>query len=723
MATISEALATALAHHQAGRFNLAAEVCRRIVEAAPERAEAWHLLGVVYEAQGGHAAAVEALRRSIALCPDVAQAHYNLATAWVSLGRFPEAIACYRRALELAPDDVPTCHNLGFAHQAVGDWAAATACYRRVMELQPDDPLAYRNLGLVCQARGEWDEAAAYCRQALARKADYVEAHYDLGRARWAQGDLDEAIASFERALQLKPDYAEAHNSLGQLWYVLGETDKAAACCRRAVHFKPDYAEAHYSLANALKDQGRLDQAVASYERALELQPDLAEAHNDLATLWYVRGEIERAIACCQRALAIRPDYVDAADNLLFLFQYGDGTTAEDFARAQAVYERQLVAPLRANWKPHANQADPSRPLRLGFLSADFGRHPVGYFYLRALECLRGEACQVVCYSTRRHADEFTARFRAAAHVWRDVAERSDEALAEMIRADGIDMLFDLSSHARGNRLLVFARRPAPIQVAWAGPTGLSAMDYLLTDSHLVPPGAEGDYGEQVLRMPDAYACYEPPADAPAVNGLPALACGRVTFGSLNNLAKITPRVVGLWGEVLRAVPDSRLVLRYGGATLDPYTRNRLCGGFVEAGVAPQRIEFLGAAPDAQRLDLYQEIDIALDPFPFSGCTTTCEALWMGVPVITLPGKSYLSRQSLSVLSVVGLPDLAACDPADYVARAVALAGDPSRLAALRSKLRPQMAASPLCDAPRFAGNLMSVLRDVWRKWCSANQR
>jgi predicted O-linked N-acetylglucosamine transferase (SPINDLY family) len=294
----------------------------------------------------------------------------------------------------------------------------------------------------------------------------------------------------------------------------------------------------------------------------------------------------------------------------------------------------------------------------------------------------------------------------------------SDEDLAERIRADQVDMLFDLASHAMGNRLLVFARKPAPIQIAWAGPTGLSAMDYLLTDSYLVPPGEERHYRETVLRLPDAYACYERPADAPPVGPLPALQRGYVTFGSSNNLSKITPRVIRTWAQILGRVPNARLVLRYGAATANRDTQQRFGDLFAAAGIEADRLHWVGWTPYAQRFDVYGEIDLTLDPFPFSGCTTTCESLWMGVPVVTCPGENYLSRQSLSVLRNVGCDGTVAQDPSDYVDRAVALADDLPRLAALRAGLRSQMASSGLCDGPRFAHHLGLVLRNVWSEWC-----
>jgi predicted O-linked N-acetylglucosamine transferase (SPINDLY family) len=339
------------------------------------------------------------------------------------------------------------------------------------------------------------------------------------------------------------------------------------------------------------------------------------------------------------------------------------------------------------------------------------------------MECLPRQEASIFCYFTGVQADDVTERFRHAAHVWREMPGVTDATLAEQIRADGIDILFDLATHADGNRLMTFARKPAPVQIAWAGPTGVSAMDYLLADANLVPPGADADYAEQVLRLPDAFTCYAPPAEAPAVTPLPALARGHVTFGSPNNLAKMTPHVVQTWAEILRRVPHARLLLWYGATTQDAGTQARLLARFADAGVAAERLAWAGWRPHAERLDVYHDMDLVLDTFPFSGCTTTCESLWMGVPVVTCPGETYMSRQSLSVLRAVGLTETIARNLDEYVAQAVSLANDLPRLAAIRAELRPQMARSPLCDGPRFAQHLLAVLRHVWRRWCETEER
>jgi predicted O-linked N-acetylglucosamine transferase (SPINDLY family) len=621
MPTISEALAVATQHHQAGRLDLAEAIYRRILAVEPQHAAALHQVGLAAHQQGQQAAAIDAIRR----------------------------------AIDVDPTQAPFHNSLGEAYRASGMPAVAAPCYRRALELAPD----------------------------------YAEAHYNLGLL-LQQGRLDEqAIGHYRRALELNPGLAVAHNNLGVLLLRRGDDAEAVASFHEAARLEPGFVDALNNLACAQRDQGELDQSLATY----------------------------------RRAVALAPHEPGIASNMLLAMHYLPRITPDELSAAYRHFDEQYALPLRATWRPHENDRDPDRRLRLGFVSGDFERHPVGYFCLRAMENLRGAGGEVVCFSTRACHDDFTARFRAAADVWREVPDLCDEALAEQIRADRVDVLFDLAAHASWNRLPVFARKPAPIQVAWAGPTGVSAIDYILTDAQLVPAGAEGHYREAVLRMPDGYACFDPPGEAPAVGPLPAQSRGYVTFGSLNNLAKITPEVIGVWGRILQRVPNSRLLIRYGTAAANPRTRDRLRDCFAGEGVDCRRVDFVGGAPYAERFDLFGEIDLALDPFPFSGCTTTCEALWMGVPVITCPGETYLSRQSLSHLHSVGLQDPVASDLGDYVDRAVALAGDLPRLALLRAGLREQMAASPLCDGGLFARNLMQRLHDAWRVWCLGSER
>jgi len=621
MATISEALAIAIQHHQAGRLAAAEQVYRQILAAEPNEPDAWHLLGFLTHQMGRHEAAVEYIGRAIGLKGDAAVFHRNMAVVYRALRRGPEAIAYCRRAIELDRVDAELHNNLGAILQDVGRFEEAVGSHCRAIELRPD----------------------------------FAEAHFNLGLALKRLGRLEEAIGSYRRALALKPDYADAQSNLGA----------------------------------ALMEEGKLEEALAAYRRALELDPAL----------------------------------VAAADNRLVALQYRPGISLPALALAHAEYERRYTGPLRTAWRPHRNLRDPRRRLRLGFVSPDFGRHPVGFFLVGCLEHLDPGQYETACYCDRVHEDDIAPRFRAAAALWREVAGLDDQQLADQISADQVDILFDLTGHSARNRLLAFARKPVPLQVTWIGyegTTGLSAMDYLLADRYVVPEGTEQYYREQVLRMPEGYLCYDPPPAAPPVGSLPARAPGELTFGSFNNLGKINSAVVKVWADILRRLPNARLVLKYQGLG-EEHMQQRYRELFAGCGVGPKQLMLLPPSRYGEYLATYQHIDLALDPFPFSGSATTCEALWMGVPVVTCPGETFAGRHSLSHLSNVGLTETIARDLDEYVEIAVALAGDLPRLSAMRARLRDQMAASPLCDGKRFATNLATVLRGVWQRWCEGN--
>ena len=577
---------------------------------------------------------------------------------------------------------------------------------------------------------GRLQAAEQIYRQILAVQPDHADALHLLGVIAHQAGKPDEAVACYRRALELKPDLADAYNNLGKTLRNQGKLDEAVACCRRALELKPDYADAHNDLGNVLQEQGKPDEAIACYRRALELKPDLAQAHNNLGVVLKEQGRLDEAVSCYRRALELKPDFSGAHSNLLLALQYFADVTPAALAEAHAEFDRRHAAPLRGAIAPHENVRAGSGPLRLGFVSRDLRRHPVGFFLVRVLEHLAqlpspacgrgagGEGWETICYSDRTVKDDLTLRLRAAATHWRDVFGISDQRLAEQIRADRIDILFDLAGHTAHNRLLVFARRPAPIQVTWAGyvgTTGLKSMDYLLADRYEVPPGAERHYQERVLRMPEGYVCYDPPLYAPPVAPLPAFEHGQVTFACFNNPAKVTPQAIEVWARILRRLPGARLVLKFKGWNISGVAR-RFAEMFTAREIDPRRLEFLGPSPHAELLAEYNRIDLALDPFPYNGGLTTCEALWMGVPVVTCPGETFAGRHSLSHLSNVGLTETIARDVDEYVELAVSLAGDLPRLAALRAGLRQRMAASPLCDGKRFAADLASMLHDVWQQ-------
>lgn len=634
-------------------------------------------VAVNHQQAGRPAAAETILRRILAVEPDHADSLHLLGIILHQAGQSAAAVSLLRHATELNPAMADYHNSLGEAYRGLKAWAEAIASYRRAIELRPEDP----------------------------------QGHNHLGAAFHDQGRLEEAAGCFRAALRLQPDFAAALNNLAIVFYDLGRWEDAIACYRRALVHWPTRAEIFSNLGNALRQAGRLTEAEVEFRRAVELRPDFVPAYRNWGVACKDQGKLDDAVQCFRRAVEIAPQDPLAHSSLLYMLHYLPGVTPAALSAAHAEYDRRHAAALRNALPSAPRPIDPPGRLRLGFVSPDLRFHPVGRFFVPVLEHF-SPAVETYCYSNCAAYDAWADRARAAATHWRDVWAMSDQALAERIRADRIDVLFDLTGHSAHDRMLVFARRPAPVQITWIGyegTTGLSAIDYLLADQQMVPPGRESDYCEQVLRMPDGYVCYDAPRDAPAVGPLPALQRGGVTFGSFNNLAKITPAVVDVWAAILRRVPGSRLLLKYK-ALQDGAVQQRYRTLFTQRGISPDRLDLSGDSTFTDYLAAYNQIDLALDTFPFSGSATTCDALWMGVPVITCPGETFASRHSLSHLTTVGITKTIATSIDHYVELAVRLASDLPRLAALRTGLRQQMADSPLCDGRRFAANLEALL-------------
>jgi len=725
---VSQALLLARQRLQAARYDDAQAICEALVAADAQLAEAHRLWGVVDYCRGDFATAGERLQRAIALDPHAGQSYADLAAVHNAQGDFVAAAIAGEQAVELCPQSGEACNNLGNAYRALGRYAEAEAAYRRALATQAsaevgryNRAVAEYNLGRVLRAVGRRREALAAYRRALEHAPHLAEAESNLGELLNEMGRPVDAEAACRRALTLKPGLISAAVNLGVALQAQSRLDEAVEALEDALRRDPANATAWCNLGGVRQAQGRYAAAVAANRQALQLDPQLAEGQMNLGAVLQAAGLNAEAQESYRRTLQLRPTLVTAHSNLLSALNYDSDVSPEKLCAAHRDWDRQHAAALRADWPTHGNSRDPDRPLRIGFVSADFGRHPVGYFLVGVLEHLDRRSIAAYCYSDRIRQDVYTQRLRAASARWCDVRELSDAELAAQIRDDQIDVLFDLAGHTGENRLLVFARKPAPLQVTWmgyVGTTGLAAMDYLLADAQQIAPGTEEFYVEQILRMPDGYVCYAPPADAPEVAPPPCAATGRITFGSFNNPAKINRRVLELWAGILDAVPHSRLLLRYNGLG-DELVQSRIREGLTAGGIAAQRVEFLGPGLPREMLESYAQIDVALDPFPYSGGLTTCEALWMGVPVVTCPGQTFASRHALTHLLHAGLGATIAGDFAEYARLAVTLANDRPRLAALRGGLRAQMAESPLCDAPRFGRQWSEVMRGIWRRWCA----
>lgn len=573
--------------------------------------------------------------------------------------------------------------SLAIAHHQAGRLAEAEALYRQIIEVQPEHADALNLLGLVA---------------------------YHTGR-----GSV--AVEIILKAIALKPASAMYHQNLGLVLTALGKTREAISTLREALRLQPDYAIASDNLGWALVTEGCLVEAVAIFRQTLNMDPRFALAHSHLGIALSFLGQFDEALSHFQKSVELEPVTTRIRDNYLCFLHYNPQTTLAGLLNAHVEYEHHLAAPLPTHSHPQIVEQDLRRPLRVGFVSPHFASHPVGSFIVGLLENLDLNFIKPVCYSDTLSADRMTERIKAVV-AWNDVSAMNDEQLAARIREDRIDILFDLAGHTPGNRLLAFARKPAPIQVTWldyVGTTGLATMDYILADPRQIPPGSECWYSETVLRMPDDYICFDPPPGSPPVGPLPAQAAGHVTFGSLNVLCKTTPQMLAIWAQILHRVPRSRLILKSMGLG-DAPTASRYLEVFESHGIPAERLELQGRSPSDQVIATYNRVDIALDTHPYNGGLTTCEALWMGVPVVTLPGESFASRHGLAHLTAAGMPETIAANPGHYVEIAVQLASDIAKLAKLRARLRERTAISPLCNGKRFAAHFSNLMHEIWRR-------
>jgi predicted O-linked N-acetylglucosamine transferase (SPINDLY family) len=599
--------------------------------------------------------------------------------------------------------------------------AAAEAC-QAVLRREPGNVEALHLLALVAERGGNRALAVELLRAAVARRADLPVLHFSLGNALRVSGQLAQAIDSYRAALRLAPDYADALINLGIVLAGSGQREEAARAWQRALELNPNDADALANLGNLCAGAGRTGEAIAYAQRALALDPNRASTLSNLGVAYGQQGRLDEAIAMYRRALAVRPRSPHVHSNLLLDLVYHDRVAPQEVYAEHRRWNETFAAGLKASIRPHGNDRDPDRRLRIGYVSPDLREHAVAFFMEPVLARHDPSAVEVFCYLAAPREDEVTQRLKSYGGTWRSLWGVRDDAAAEMVRSDRIDILVDLAVHTSGHRLLLFARKPAPVQVTWlgyAGTTGMDAIDYRLTDPIVDPPGlTESLHSERLVRLPRTQWCYQPPADAPAVAPPPCERLGRVTFGCATNLAKVTPTTLELWAQVLRAAPEARFALLARNLG-DSSTRDRIAGEFSRRGIDAQRVEFDGGGSLGHYLSFFSRIDVCLDTHPFAGGTTTCHTLWMGVPVVTRTGRTSASRVGASVLTSVGLADLIAGGAEEFVAVATGLAGERDRLAHLRAHLRAMMLASALCDAAAFVRDLESAYRTMWRAWCN----
>jgi predicted O-linked N-acetylglucosamine transferase (SPINDLY family) len=594
----------------------------------------------------------------------------------------------------------------------------AMTCYQQSLTLNPNYTQAHNNLGTIFSQLGRFEEAVACYQQALRADPNYVQAYSNLGNVFSGMGKLEEAMSCYQQALTLNPNSVQVHNNLGALLTKRGQLAEAVAHYQQILTLNPKDAEVRSRLGIVLWKMGKLTEAIAGFQQVLTINANEVQTHIFLALSLTSLGRIEEAIAHYRR---VANETMMPTAALLLTLNYADGYEPAVIFSEHQKFNEQYAIPLASSIRPHLNVPIAHRRLKIGYVSGDLRKHPVGYFMAPILAQHHHESFEIYCYSQGTTVDSMTQRLQQYSDHWITGEKFTDEQLAEQIRQDQIDILVDLAGHTAKNHLLVFARKPAPVQVTYLGyptTTGLTAIDYRITDNYVDSQGINEQYSSEIpVHLPASFFCYQPAADSPPVNDLPALQQGHVTFGSFNNFAKVSPEILHLWANVLSAIPNSKLLIktRY---LSDPATRQVFEERLSQLDIKPTQLilEEFSSAPTY--LKSYHQVDLGLDSYPFNGGTTTCEALWMGVPVVTLVGNRQVSRLGLSILTTIGLTELIAHTKEEYLEICINLARNLKYLQTLRAEMRARMQASPLMDATSFTRHLEDAYRQMWEEWC-----
>lgn len=775
-------LERAVALHRAGNLNEAETAYRAILEKDAQHPDALHLLGLIAHQRGASLEAVELISRALKKNTRNPHFHLHLAQAYRQLKRWEEAIAALKKSLKLAPQSAEAHHELGLCLADTGQVDEALREYERAMKLEPRNLYAPLNAGNACHLAGRYEAALEYYRLALRIAPDSPEAHNNLGSTLFQLGRFAEAKPWIDAALNLKPDYAEALVNRGNILRQEHRYTDAIACFDKALQLKPGFLLAVFNKANALAESGHQEEAVVFYDQtlaeqpqhvealsnkaavmgdlqehaqavelaraALRLKPDFAEAYNNLGANLMQLGIVQESFLAFQRAMQLKPPYEAPYLNMAkLLWTVGDAEEAirylqqllsmnprhEDAQRCLLLFDlyiyREHALPPRIPFTRHlgssaalfSQRKNPHKKIRLGYVSSDFRMHPVGRNIWPLLESQDRARFELYLYGAVHVPDALTGRFQTLADCYRSIQGMNDEQIAAQIRADEVDILVILAARFDNNKPLVASYRAAPVQVSFHDPASsyLADMDYLITDITMNPRDTAEWFSERLVRLPTFYL-HLPINDAPPVLPPPALGRGYITFGCFNNVAKLNAQVIYLWAQLLKAVPTSKLLLKYKDTFNDPFVHEHYMSLFTQHGIDATRVELITEKLSfSDHLARYRTIDIALDPFPFNGSTTTFESLWMGIPVVSLAGHSMVARWGASMLRRVGLGDLVAATPAEYVAIATQLAADLPRLTAIRAALRARVEKSPLCDARRRARQLDRVFSYMWRAWCA----
>lgn len=730
---IKALLQSGILYQESERINEALSSFNRVLEIQPENetaqlysAQLLTDVGTRLKMLGNLDLAIENYLRAIKLNNTYSPAYYNIGVLYSEMGKYDEALECYNMAVKHNPLYVEAYCNIGVIHKTFQRLEQAIIYYKKALQVNPNFQIAKNNLsialtdmGTKLKNEGNLQEGIKHYKQALYYNSRYPDVYYNLGVAYGEKLKYERAITHYELAIHFNPMCCEAYNNLGVIYKDMGNLEKAMQSYEAALMINPKFATTLNNIGVVYTVQGKMEEAFASLKSAIVENPFYGEAYNNLGVLYRDEGLMKEAIEAYEKCIQLNPLSRNASQNKLLAINYISDYPLEDLYKNHVQWGQQFQRQFKIMENENQTELEiSSHPLRIGYISPDFFTHSVSYFIEGILVNHNPEKCHVICYSNILKGDAKTMRFKELAHSWRDIHSLTTEQVASLIRSDKVDILVELTGHTAGNRLDVLALKPAKIQVTYIGypnTTGLKTIDYRFTDEIADPPDSKQKYSEELVYLPKCFLCYTPP-DAGDVVSLPCLTNGFITFGSFNGLVKINDNVIDIWASIMKLLPNSRFILKskpFASAS----TRQRFLDRFSAKGIDSSRFTLLTLIPSCKtHLQTYQYMDLSLDTFPYAGTTTTCESLWMGVPVVTLKGNTHAHNVGCSLLTAVGQESLIAYSKEEYVKIAVDLAQDVSRLQHMRKTLRPSMKNSWLCNAPEFTKGLEQIYQDLWDK-------
>jgi protein O-GlcNAc transferase len=705
-----------------GRLRDACELYRKAVAACPGYARAHLNLGIALDAAGDPDGALRSYEAALSIDPGDPYANYNFGKLLHARGSLQDAGRHLRAALERKSDFFEARIVLADAYDAGGNSAAAAAELELALKQRTDHPGALYNYGVVLRKLGRLADAESAIRRALDADPRNPRSQYELGVLLYARGALAEAESALREALLGEPRFPEAHAALYEIYRKQDRIEAALAELEHALAQRPDWVDAHFNRGVLLRRLGKGAESELSFRRVIALDPEHIPAYRMLGSALLGQSRVEEAIELYGAIRSRHCDRFDLESAELFALNFSEDVSDSDLFERHKAFGARLEATHSPRFAVFPNAKDPERRLRVGYVSGDFCHHPVALFTIPLFERHDRSAYEVYCYSTGDKEDDFTRQISTRVEHWQNARDMSVADLADAIHRDRIDILVDLAGHSGVPALGMFALQPAPVQVTWLGylnTTGMTRIHYRLCDRHSDPPGAsERFHTESLIRLPHSQWCYRPWMAIDPSGAAPIARNGFATFGSFNQSAKLSRSVRSLWADILARVPRSRFVAV---GVPDGRAREDLLRGFERSGVDPARVTVVPYVAPKEYFDWLGRVDIALDTTPYSGGTTTCDALWMGVPVITVSGSRSASRSTASILSTIGLARWIAATPQEYVRLAGELAGSPATIAELRKSLRGRMRQSPLMDEPRFVHAVEQAYRQMWRTWCGAS--